>query len=330
MSKNRLGNGVGSVYRLSGTRKNPWTARKTVGYKENGQPKYKYIGYYRTKADAMSALMDYNKSPYSLNFESLGYIYERFMQNYTEHYSIKSVQNFNTAWRHLEPLHDKSIATLSRRELQEFFDELQVTEMVKQKCCTVLRKLYDYAVRYDIIQPERVAILKYIDISSKVEVRKLNRDRFSDEEIRNIMSIGDNMARTLLFLIYTGLRAGEYVNLTEDDIDEDMVMHIRKSKTEAGIREVPLSEKAQKLLPLPHFKDYYQLQHYYRDWLKKNDIKEKRTLHCTRYTTISLLVSVGVDDRIIKAIVGHKGRDVTSKVYTKITNDDKRKALNLI
>jgi integrase len=330
MSKNRLGNGVGSVYRLSGKRKNPWAARKTVGYKENGQAKYKYIGYYRTKADAMCALMDYNKAPYSLNRESFEYVYDRFITNYKEHHSPKSVGNLDIAWRHIEPLHDKSIATLSRRELQEFFDDLQVTEQVKQKCRSVLRQLYDYAVRYDIIQPERVAILNYLDLSSNIEVRKLSRDRFSDEEISRIISLDDSMSHIVLFLIYTGLRAGEFCNLTEEDIDENMVMHVRRSKTQAGIREVPLSDKALKLMPLPHFDSYDHMKYYYNEWRKKNGFDSNRTLHCTRYTTISLLVSAGVDDRIIKAIVGHKGTDVTSKVYTKITNEDKRKALNKI
>lgn len=325
----RLGNGVGSVYRLSGKRKNPWTARKTVGCKENGQPKYKYIGYYRTKAEAMSALMDYNKTPYSLERESLQYLYDRFIVNYSERITPNSLRIFKISWNHLEPLHEKSVATLSRKELQEFFDTLKASEAVKKKCKTVLKHLYDYAVRYDIIQPERVAILKYIDLTSQIATRKVHRDRFSDEDIKRMEDIDDDMARVLLFLIYTGLRAGEYINLTEDDIDDEMVLHIRKSKTEAGIREVPLSEKAKKLLPVARFVNYDQLAYYFNLWMDKNGFG-KRTLHCTRYTTVSLLVSAGVDDRIIKAIVGHKGRDVTSRVYTKITNEDKRNALNKI
>ena len=324
----RLGNGVGSVYRLSGKRSKPWAARKTTGFNEKGQPKYKFIGYYRTKAEAMTALMEYNKSPYSLDKESLKSIYLKFKEAYAEHHSEKSVGNIDIAWRHLEPIHDKPISTISRRELQEFFDDLQVSEQVKQKCRSVLRQVFDCAVRYDIIQPERVAILNYIDISSNVAVKKLNRDRFSDDEIGRIKDIDDNMAHIILFLIYTGLRAGEFCNLTEDDIDEDMVMHVRASKTEAGIREVPLSDKALNLLPLPHFDDYYNLKYYFTIWRDKHGFD--RTLHCTRYTTVSLLVSAGVDDRIIKSIVGHKGNDVTSKIYTKITNEDKRIALNKI
>ena len=50
-------NGYGSVYKLSGKRRKPWTARITVGFKsENGYPIYNFIGYYATRAEAMRAL----------------------------------------------------------------------------------------------------------------------------------------------------------------------------------------------------------------------------------------------------------------------------------
>lgn len=325
----RLGNGEGSVYKLSGKRKNPWVARKTVGFKMNGQPIYRYIGYYRTKAEAMTALMDYNKRPYSLERETVKFVYDRFIKSYAEHHSEKTVGNLNIVWNnHLPPLHDKPIATVSRRELQEFFDDLQVSEQVKQKCRSVLRQIYECAVRYDIIQPERVTLLDYLDLTSNIATNKLKRDRFSDDEIQRLIELNDKMSRIVLFLIYTGLRAGEFCALSDDSIDEDMIIHIGKAKTEAGVREVPLSEKAKKLLPLPHFDDYDSLKYYFSEWRKKQGFNH--TLHCTRYTTVSLLVSAGVDDRIIKAIVGHKSNDVTSKVYTKITNKDKKIALDKI
>ena len=38
--------------------------------------------------------------------------------------------------------------------------------------------------------------------------------------------------------------------------------------------------------------------------------------HDTRHTCISLLTVAGVDDKIIKKIVGHKGQGVTEIIYT--------------
>ena len=57
-------NGYGTVYKLKGRRRNPWAARVTVGKKvsESGRiyPNYQFIGYYRTRSEALDALAEYN------------------------------------------------------------------------------------------------------------------------------------------------------------------------------------------------------------------------------------------------------------------------------
>ena len=64
----RNSNGFGSVYRLSGSRRNPWAARVTVSWKmipekKQSYPVYKFVGYFPTRADALKALVDYHADP---------------------------------------------------------------------------------------------------------------------------------------------------------------------------------------------------------------------------------------------------------------------------
>lgn len=328
MKMRKLANGTGSVYKLSGNRRKPWAARKTVGWNDKGQPKYRFIGFYRTRTEAVHALMEYNKSPYSLEGERLCDIYERFLESYKQGHTEKTVHNMDIAWNHLEPLHQEPIATLSRKKIQVYFDALHVSTQVKEKIKSTLRCILDYSIRYDVIQPERIVILDYIDLSSEVPVNKLQRRVFTDEEIKKLHEINDGMSKILLFLIHTGLRAGEFCDLTDESIDGDMILHVVKSKTDAGVRDVPLSEKAQKLAPLPHFDNYDHLKYYFTTWRKKNGFDH--TLHDTRHTCASLLANAGVDKRIVQAILGHKGKDVTDKVYTHISIDVMREALNKI
>ena len=56
----------------------------------------------------------------------------------------------------------------------------------------------------------------------------------------------------------------------------------------------------------------------------------KHTPHDARHTCISLLAKVGIDERIIKKIVGHAGQGVTESVYTHYELESLREAINKI
>jgi len=83
----KLPNGYGSVYKLKGKRRNPWVARKTVGWKDNAQPIYEYLGYYEKRELALKALTSYNLDPYDLANQQLTFteIYDLWVkQKYTD------------------------------------------------------------------------------------------------------------------------------------------------------------------------------------------------------------------------------------------------------
>ena len=75
-------NGTGSVYKLSGRRRNPWRAVITKGWAFN-EDKGKLVqnrvtvGYFHTKDEAIQALANYNASPYDIQTNSI--TFEEFM-----------------------------------------------------------------------------------------------------------------------------------------------------------------------------------------------------------------------------------------------------------
>ena len=81
----KLANGVGTVYKLSGNRRNPYIVRKTVGWDidtETGKRKQQYItiGYAPTRAKGLEMLMDYNKNPYDIEASKITFaeVFERW------------------------------------------------------------------------------------------------------------------------------------------------------------------------------------------------------------------------------------------------------------
>ena len=119
---------------------------------------------------------------------------------------------------------------------------------------------------------------------------------------------------------------------------------ILEAKTEAGIRTVPIAEKivpffeywlnlndCEYLLSTPEG-EHFQYRNYYDSYWKPllETIGSNHRPHDTRHTCISLLAAAGIDERVIKKIVGHKGQGVTETVYTHFELEELKEAINKI
>ena len=85
----KMPNGFGSVYKLSGKRRHPWVASKTFGWEidintGNAKQIQKAIGYYATRQEAMTALVNFNTNPYDIDAERITFadVYEKWSASY--------------------------------------------------------------------------------------------------------------------------------------------------------------------------------------------------------------------------------------------------------
>lgn len=206
--------------------------------------------------------------------------------------------------------------------------------------------MWDYAVIHEIITPDKRELIRYLDISKPGNPNKMDRKPFSHKEISKLwdMQKANPYFSVALIMIYTGVRIGELLNLKKEDVHmEERWFQIRAAKTAAGIREVPIAEK---IVPLMEYwisrpceylicsqSDAHLSYYTFRDtyWTPiMNAISMKHRPHDTRHSCISLLTEAGVDERIIRKIVGHKGQGVTETVYTHFEFPIKLEAINKI
>lgn len=122
----KLPNGFGSVYKLSGRRRRPWVAAKTFGWEfdEKGQKvkqKQQAIGYYATRQEAMTALVQYNENPYDLNFNKTTFseVYEKWSEEYFPTLSnASSIRTITAAYKYCTPLYDMRIKDVRVEHLE--------------------------------------------------------------------------------------------------------------------------------------------------------------------------------------------------------------------
>ncbi len=160
----------------------------------------------------------------------------------------------------------------------------------------------------------------------------------SSEEFKRLMQCSLKHLQPLLALAYhTGMRRGELLGLTWDQIDFKggwIYLKPEQTKTEEG-RKIPLNKEAVRALSTIR-KDVGLVFHYHGNAIKevrkafnaackKAKIKDFR-FHDLRHTFVTNMRRAGKQDRAIMAITGHKTMSVFTR-YDTVDDEDLRKVV---
>lgn len=339
MAITRSPRGFGSIIKMGGNRRKPYMVRIQIGKKINEEkgtviPEYKILGYTKTRKDGILMLEQYHNNPYDFaNNVKFYEIYEKTCNEFLVGKSRSTHLAYEASFKACEKLHNKVFKDIKVIDLQHVIDTCGKNYPTLRKIKVMLNMMYKYAMKYDLCgkdYSEYIDILKYKDKNPD----KIDRLPFTKEDIDVLWDLSnDRWYQIILMLIYTGTRISEFLELKKENINlEEQWFDVVKSKTESGIRRVPIADCI-----LPFFKEWYEystidylictpeqkkmLYRNYRDAYWSGILNEinmsQYTPHCTRHTCISLLAEQKVDPTTIKKIVGHSGAmTLTERVYT--------------
>lgn len=333
----KLPNGFGSVYKLHGNRRKPWAVRITTSRVQDSEGfthwKYKYLGYYKTKEEALVALTNYNQNPYDLDANKTTFteVYEKWSIEHFPKISESNQKGYSASYKSCSSLYDMKMNEIRKSHLQNVVDTCGKNYPTLRKLKVLFNSMYKFALENDIVGKD---YSQFVDIAQYKDKNPntISRSPFSVEEIEKVWTYKNNeYCSVVLMLLYSGCRVSELLDLKKENVNlEERCFDIIASKTKAGIRKVPISQKTfsffeywmhknscEYLLSTKegeHFlyRNFYDS--YWKPLMKEIDITHNP--HDTRHTCISNLTLAGVDDKIIKKIVGHAGKSVTEKVYT--------------
>ena len=334
-------NGGGSISKLKGKRRKPWVVRFTTGYSSEGKQIRKSIGTFATKREAQEALYNYSKNPLLYSKKTFKNILDLWWSAYTKRVTHKTtISTHIYRMRAFEPLHDKIIADIRLFELQELFDGMTTSWSFKNGCKSVLNMIFDFALKNEFIDSNRIS---FIEIGKKEKV--IDRRIFTKKEIETLWeNLDSKHCYIVLILIYTGMRIGELLNLKNEDIDlHNSCLTIRESKTDAGVRIIPISSKIFNLFVANMVKDqeyfvkgdttnqlsYSTFKPRFQKLLKSLNI-EPHTIHDTRHTFATLLNNANANQSAITKLIGHSDFSITENVYTHKDTEELRKAIDLL
>ena len=365
-------NGTGSIF--YNTSKKLWAAQY-VEY-ENGKTKKKCI-YGKTKEIVAQKL---NKIMYEYHNENFilekGIPLIKLLEQSREdkysanlisesHYSrldfvLKEIRN--------SPIGNELINEITSRDLQDYFNSLierytdstikKIWECVKQGFQTAVKQKYLRENPFDnVIKPKSRKDTKEVESLTTDEHQILSKyllkSNLSEEKYKNV----------ILLELYTGMRIGEILALTRDDIDlYKQIIYVRKTisvdkngeqtvkkgtKTYSGKRDIPFPS-----FLVPHLEEQFinyennenELLFSYEGRIIKAstvntvlkricrqlNLSSKISNHTLRHTYGTRCIESGMTPIVVQKLMGHKDIRVTLNTYTSVLNQFKLDELNKV
>lgn len=328
----------GTVRKLSGRREKPYAAYlpRSMGGK--------YIGSYKTKAEASDALvLALANRPSSNRADwTVKQFYEYYISSNAFQALSKQTQASRTsAWKHCQKISSLKMKMAKAHEWQSCVDDHIENGYSKSSCRKIKElasQLCQEAMRDDVISKNYAELLIMGGKSKK------NRDIFTVEEIQLLRSYdNDERIKFILILVYTGMRISELLKMPVENVHEKYM--IGGSKTEAGKnRIIPI------LPDIKPYIDYFMIDGKYlignsekpisagyarKKWfyaplveigiLTKEELlpggTPRLTPHFSRHTFSSLATEAGVDEKAIARIVGHTSYKTTDQHYVELQAD---------
>ncbi|MFA6192633.1 MAG: tyrosine-type recombinase/integrase [Sulfurimonas sp.] len=273
-----------------------------------------------------AALSQVDTSPksaeHSITFEELK---NKFlaMKNKSDKVGDSSYKQYHSIFSKLTKyFQDRNIHSLNIEDFEGFRDYLISSGLVAKTINGIMRNVNQFikfGVNYKYLKENNVGGLETL---KEITVKKEN---FTDEEINTVLNYEDiepNYKMAFKIAIYTGMRVSEIINIENENIREkDSITYIDlpKSKTDAGIRDIPICDKLLsdiKNINFPLFPEKTQSavqKAILRKLYKILNVEGEKVFHTFRATFIGKAVNTFPEKLpIIQEIVGHSKSDNNS------------------
>lgn len=304
--------GYGSVYKLSGKRRKPYVVMITEGWTDEGKQIKKIIDYTTTKKEGVELLEKYHINPFNLDetrttFED---IYNKWYQwKFKDNdLSYKSEVRYSNAYRYYSSIKDIPFIDINILMIQDILDKCDKGYHTKSDIKSLFCQLYEYSKVLNL--PVKPISTKYLKIGT-FKKSTLHKP-FTEEEIKTLWNHRSATVDLILINIYTGMRPTEL--LKPKEVHPDFI--ISGIKTVSGIdRQIPLHERIKPLMAsYPPKIAYSTYKRHFKEEMDK--LGMEHTPHDCRHTFATRCDLYGVNDLVVKLVLGHKVDDITKGIYT--------------
>lgn len=373
--KRRRGNGEGTIFEDKKNKR--WIGQYILGIAEDGKAIRKSV-YGKTQKEVINKL---NEVKYQMNndiyVEKNGIKLVKIMEDIREEKlasnTISGGQYARLKWTinkiKNSKLGEMKIQNVTKNDIQEFLNSIKdlsdsyikklYEQFVQAYRRAEIKKYITYNPMYEVIKPKsdkQTKVVEALDINvQKAFTEYLNKVSIENEPYKNIF----------LIQMYMGLRIGEVLALSTENIDlENKLLYVKrtltndkefaiilgnKTKTYAGNRSLPIPDF---LMPIFEEQIKYSNENLHNLIFTTNDNyirtsainKELKRIfeeelktssknistHCLRHTYGTRCIEAGMTAVVLQRLMGHKDVTVTLNTYTSVFNKFKEDELKKV
>lgn len=354
----RLPNGFGQISKIKGRNlRNPYRAMVTVGKTDVGRPICKPLkpkSYFATYNEAYTALMEYNKNPYDLEFSiTVQQLYDKWSEEYFKTSGDSTIRAVKSAWSYCSAVANIPARDIRVRHIKDCMEHgtavihgatRSPSAATQSRIKAIFNLMLDYALEYEIVERNYARNFSLPSATAKeMSVTKQEHISFTDEEISLLWShVNDTYGVDILLIqCYSGWRPQELGLIRLADVDLEKGSFRGGIKTKAGIdRIVPIHSRIRQIVERKYHEAEKIGSEFLLNWDGPKRRNTNRNLTYIRYKQrffeirdelnlnpdhrphdgrkhfVTMAKRFGVDEYAIKYIVGHAISDITEKVYT--------------
>lgn len=373
--KRRRGNGEGTIFEDKKNKR--WIGQYISGIAEDGKAIRKSV-YGKTQKEVVNKL---NEVKYQMNndiyVEKNGIKLVKIMEDIREEKlasnTISGGQYARLKWTinkiKNSKLGEMKIQDVTKNDIQEFLNSIKdlsdsyikklYEQFVQAYRRAEIKKYITYNPMYEVIKPKsdkQTKVVEALDINvQKAFTEYLNKVSIENEPYKNIF----------LIQMYMGLRIGEVLALSTENIDlENKLLYVKRTLTNDKEFAIILGNKTKtyagkRTLPIPDFlmpifeeqikysnenlhnlifttNDNYirtsainkELKRIFEEELKTSS--KNISTHCLRHTYGTRCIEAGMTAVVLQRLMGHKDVTVTLNTYTSVFNKFKEDELEKV
>ena len=373
--KRRRGNGEGTIFEDKKNKR--WIGQYISGIAEDGKAIRKSV-YGKTQKEVVNKL---NEVKYQMNNDiyveknriKLVKIMEDIREEKLASNTISGGQYARLKWTinkiKNSKLGDMKIQDITKNDIQEFLNSIKdlsdsyikklYEQFVQAYRRAEIKKYITYNPMYEVIKPKsdkQTKVVEALDINvQKAFTEYLNKVSIENEPYKNIF----------LIPMYMGLRIGEVLALSTENIDlENKLLYVKRTLTNDKEFAIILGNKTKtyagnRTLPIPDFlmpifeeqikysnenlhnlifttNDNYirtsainkELKRIFEEELKTSS--KNISTHCLRHTYGTRCIEAGMTAVVLQRLMGHKDVTVTLNTYTSVFNKFKEDELEKV